>query len=110
MRPDDLTDGLVVVAELDTALAGIAELLQQDDRFEIGKLFVEPDRMGRGVGARLVQWCIDTARAGGGTVLRIEADPQAAPFYEHFGAVRIGEAPSGSIPGRCLPLLELALR
>ena len=34
---------------------------------------------------------------------------RAVPFYEHFGARQIGEEPSGSIPGRVLPLLELSL-
>ena len=65
--------------------------------------------MGRGVGARLMRWCVETARNRGGSVLRIEADPQAAPFYERFGAERVGEAPSGSIPGRMLPRMHFAL-
>ncbi|HBF81114.1 MAG TPA: GNAT family N-acetyltransferase, partial [Streptomyces sp.] len=30
-------------------------------------------------------------------------------FYTAMGAVRVGAVPSGSVPGRMLPLLELAL-
>jgi hypothetical protein len=36
--------------------------------------------------------------------LRIEADPFAATFYEHVGAIRAGRVASQSIPGRELPL------
>lgn len=39
----------------------------------------------------------------------IDADPNAEPFYRAMGAVRIGATPSGSIPGRELPLLEFTL-
>jgi len=35
----------------------------------------------------------------------LDADPDAEPFYLHHGARRIGEVPSGSIPGRMLPRL-----
>ena len=42
-------------------------------------------------------------RAFGATELYIEADPFAAAFYERMGAVRVGEVPSASIPGRVLP-------
>ena len=41
--------------------------------------------------------------------LTILADPNAAAFYERAGAVRIGEAPSDSVPGRLLPLYEVRL-
>ena len=41
--------------------------------------------------------------------LTILADPFAAAFYAHTGARRVGEAPSDAIPGRLLPLYEIAL-
>jgi hypothetical protein len=34
------------------------------------------------------------------------ADPYAESFYAKYGAERIGEAPSGSIPGRFLPRMR----
>jgi hypothetical protein len=45
----------------------------------------------------------------GYTWLRIEADPNAVGFYRAMGAEQIGEAPSGSVPGRSLPLLAFKL-
>lgn len=52
---------------------------------------------------------IETARSAGATRLEIEADPHAEDWYRKRGAERIGEASSGSIPGRLLPVLELRL-
>ncbi len=39
----------------------------------------------------------------------IAADPGAEPFYGAMGAVRAGEIPSVSIPGRNLPRLVYRL-
>jgi SAM-dependent methyltransferase len=41
--------------------------------------------------------------------LTIDADPHAEAFYVAMGAARVGESPSGSIPGRMLPRLELSV-
>ncbi|WP_067619878.1 hypothetical protein [Alicyclobacillus acidiphilus] len=41
--------------------------------------------------------------------LTIRPDPNAEPFYLAMGAQRVGEVPSGSIPGRMLPLLQYLL-
>jgi hypothetical protein len=47
--------------------------------------------------------------ARGFRVLEIQGDPNAARFYERVGARRIGERESASVPGRMLPLFELAV-
>ena len=43
---------------------------------------------------------------GAARAIGLDADPHAVGFYEHMGAKVIGEAPSGSIPGRMLPRME----
>ena len=48
-----------------------------------------------------------TARKAGFVTLRIGADPGAEGFYTAMGAQRIGTTPSGSIPGRMMPLLQI---
>ncbi|MEM6589930.1 MAG: GNAT family N-acetyltransferase [Pseudomonadota bacterium] len=105
----DLEGDLMVVAEAAGVLAGMAQLAGDPDDMEIDRFFVEPTFMGTGCGRVLFDWCMSTARAHGASRLMIEADPGAAPFYEHMGAVRVGEAPSGAIPGRMLPLLQIAV-
>lgn len=77
-------------------------------RAELGHLFVEPAEIGRGHGRRLIEHAAGEARRRGWDVLVIQGDPHATGFYEACGAVRIGSSASASIPGRSLPLFELA--
>jgi GNAT superfamily N-acetyltransferase len=70
-------------------------------------MWVQPEWIGTGVGRRLWQHAMTTAGNAGFVTLRIGADPGAEGFYRAMGAQRIGAKPSGSIPGRKLPLLEI---
>ncbi|MFJ2031853.1 GNAT family N-acetyltransferase [Streptosporangium sp. NPDC087985] len=72
-------------------------------------LFVEPDAIGQGVGRRLFEHATATAANLGFARLTIDADPNAEPFYLAMGATQIGATPSGSIPGRMLPLLAITI-
>ncbi|MEV8615543.1 GNAT family N-acetyltransferase [Amycolatopsis sp. NPDC051373] len=76
---------------------------------ELACLFVEPDHIGTGVGRRLWQHAVDTARTLDFQRLIIGSDPFAEDFYRKMGAVRIGSVLSGSIPGRLLPQLVYRL-
>ena len=66
------------------------------------KLFVEPSALRSGTGKALLAWATDVAKKLGATRLTIEADPDAAPFYRRMGAYDVGQAPSGSVPGRMI--------
>ncbi len=76
-------------------------------RAELDALFVEPEHIGLGYGRLLMNHAAATAKARKVHTLIIQADPNAAAFYEAVGARRTGERPSASIPGRLLPLFEL---
>ncbi|QGX98082.1 GNAT family N-acetyltransferase [Roseovarius faecimaris] len=102
------TKGVIVIEgdiEGGTGPLGLAQVLVTDDIADLELLYVHPDAIGQGLGRRLFDWCMAEARAQGATKLHIEADPHAAAFYEAMGAVEVGRAPSGSIPGRFLPRL-----
>ncbi|MEM7707836.1 MAG: GNAT family N-acetyltransferase [Pseudomonadota bacterium] len=77
--------------------------------WELEALFVEPDLMGQGIGEKLFRQAVREAASNGASTLTIQSDPQAARFYEKSGCVKVGEKPSGSIPGRVLPLYHLSL-
>lgn len=109
MRPAEVAARRTAVAEGDGRILGFTTLDGEPPEGAIGMMFVEPDTIGRGVGRRLFTHTMDEARRLGFTRLTIDADPNAEPFYRAMGAVRIGATPSGSIPGRELPLLEIAL-
>jgi GNAT superfamily N-acetyltransferase len=99
----------VQVAELDGRLAGMAEVRSAGDTAQLEKLFVEPAMLRTGTGRKLLDWAKAAALAAGATALVIEADPDAAGFYRRMGAVDDGLVPSGSIPGRLIPRLNLLL-
>lgn len=91
-------------------LLGFAQVSRSHQSTFIDKLFVRPDVQGQGVGKKLFDWCVETARSEEAATLDIHADPGAVPFYERMGATQIGRVPSGSIPGRFLPHMTVRLR
>ena len=109
VSPEDLTTRDIIVLDEDGTLVGTAQIAVEDGVADLLKFFVEPDAIGKGCGARLFAWAVARAKAAGATRINIEADPQAAPFYEHMGAKIVGKAPSESIPGRFLPVLRYDL-
>jgi GNAT superfamily N-acetyltransferase len=109
ISPGQVPGSRIVVA-LDTDhVVGFAGLEGEPPEGEVGWLFVEPRRIGEGIGALLWGDVCRRARHLGFERLKIESDPGACPFYERMGARRIGQVPSRSIPGRKLPLLEYVL-
>ncbi|MFC8224397.1 GNAT family N-acetyltransferase [Streptomyces sp. NPDC057287] len=108
VRPGDTAGGRAVVAEEDGRVLGFTTLAGEPPEGALAMMFVEPDTIGRGVGRLLFEHTTARARRLGFEALTIDADPNAEPFYRAMGAVRIGATPSGSIPGRELPLLRIA--
>jgi steroid delta-isomerase-like uncharacterized protein len=86
--------GRVRVAVEDGAVVGFATTVPVDGGLELEDLFVEPDRMRRGMGRRLVGAVLDTARAEGVEHLWVTANPHAMAFYTAVGFVPDGTAPT----------------
>jgi len=99
----------IAVAEHGGKLVGVAQVKVIGNQADLLKLFVEPSALRRGVGRTLLAWATNVAREKGATQLVIDSDPGAAPFYRRMGAYDVGEARSGSIPGRMLPKLAINL-
>ena len=98
------------VLEQDGQVIGFCGLQEGDGaRGELVDVFVDPGHLRRGHGRRLVEHAKGAARARGWRSVVIEADPNAREFYLSCGGRQVGTAPSGSIPGRRLPLIEIAL-
>ena len=110
--PQQIAGGNVWVATVaDGTIAGVVELAATDqpDTLDLGKLFVEPRHIRAGFGRVLLAHAVAEARRRGAKRLTVLADPYAGAFYERNGASRIGDAPSDAIPGRFVPLYEMAL-
>ena len=108
---DQISAGDVGVAEVEGAIAGMVALARLDEPglVDLDKLFIEPSRIGTGVGQALFGVAVLTARQRGYVRMAILADPHAAKFYERLGAAYLGDRPSEAIAGRLLPYFELTL-
>ncbi len=109
--PEECLEGRVQAIEADGELAGCYVLdLRAVPEAELDALFVDPPYIGRGIGKRLLDHALNAAASAGCDTVRLDADPDAEPFYAAQGFRRIGSVPSGSVPGRVLPRLELSRR
>jgi GNAT superfamily N-acetyltransferase len=92
----------------DSDVLGFYALSHVGDEFELEHMWVDPQYIRRGIGARLFQHATETVRSHGGSVLEIASDPNAEGFYLKMGARVIGSVPSKP-DGRTLPLLTLVI-
>lgn len=107
--PETMAVWTVWVAELDGEVAGMVALHMDGADAELENFFVEPDLQGQGIGAALMKVFTDTARDRGARTVGLDADPNAEAIYQRRGFTTVGRSPSGSIPGRFLPRMELRL-
>lgn len=108
LTPETIAANPVYVAIDGARAAGFYALSHEDDVFELEHMWVDPPHMGTGIGRQLFEHAAMTARALGGSVLKIASDPNAEGFYLAQGAHRAGSVVS-TPPGRLLPLLFLDL-
>jgi len=92
----------------DGRLVGVCAVAGAGVERELEHLWVLPERIGRGIGRRLLGHAIRRERTRGTQRLRIAADPNAEGFYRRLGAQLVGSVPSMPA-GRRLPLLALEL-
>ncbi len=100
IRSDDLEADILIVAEVSQGIAGIVQVSVEGREATLEKLFIEPVRMGAGVGRLLYDWACEAARRRGASRLIIEADPDAAAFYARMGASPRGREPVRLHPGQ----------
>lgn len=106
---DECAAGAVRVAQEGGDLTGFHTVRGAPPHGELAALFVDLQAIGHGIGGLLLRDALGHARVRGFATLTLGADPGAESFYLHHGAVRIGDTPSGSIPGRMLPRLRFEL-
>jgi GrpB-like predicted nucleotidyltransferase (UPF0157 family) len=106
VEPSDVERLRVSVTEESGAITGFYALGGAPPVGELCLFFVEPARIGAGIGRILWQDCLAIAARIGLSEIRIESDPFAEGFYIAMGATRVGDVPSQSIPDRTLPLLS----
>lgn len=78
--------GVTLVAEEDGAVVGFATLIDR----ELAALYVDPDRVRRGIGGELMREALATAGEGEVTLWTLADNEPALRFYERFGFERDG--------------------
>ncbi|MHA1599910.1 MAG: GNAT family N-acetyltransferase [Alphaproteobacteria bacterium] len=110
VSPEEIEQLTVVVAQIGPEIAGFYSLEPNGTGGgELQKFFVQPDFIGHGVGRRLFEDMLQHANNAGFQEIFLDSDPYALGFYERMGCTVVGEAPSGSIPGRMLPRMRYPL-
>ena len=83
--------GEIVVAEIDGVIVGTGALIKRSDEiFELAKMAVSAVYQGKGIGARIVEVLVDSARARGLAKLYLVSSvklPHAVPMYRKLGFV-----------------------
>jgi GNAT superfamily N-acetyltransferase len=109
--PEHITDAITNVLEDDGGVVGFYVLRGDPPTMELSRLMIEPGRIGSGYGRLLWSHAVDTARRRGVTVITLDSDPNAEPFYRHMGAVTIGahEWEPPMLPGWCVRKMRFAI-
>jgi GNAT superfamily N-acetyltransferase len=107
--PGDVERRHFVVADLRGLVVGFYSVDGEPPVGELDNMWVTPREIGTGLGRVLWQDAMAAAAAAGFEYLEIGAEPNAEGFYRKMGAEPIGETPSGSVPGRMLPLMRVSV-
>jgi GNAT superfamily N-acetyltransferase len=110
MRPEFIAANIAFCAIEEGRAVGFYVLTTESDGIHLDHLWILPAAMHRGIGRALFEHAVNHARAAGFDLIKIEADPKAAGFYERMGAQRVGTS-IGEVEGekRELPLLAYQL-
>lgn len=110
ITPEFIERNVTHVAFLDKTAVGFFAISLEGEKASVEHLWVLPEHIGKGIGAKLFKNMLSKCRELGVRVVEIESDPNARGFYEHMGAKKVGEI-VGEVDGqpRILPLLEIEL-
>ena len=110
LAPEDVEGQRVTVAERDGQIVGFYALAVGElPEGILADLFVAPERIRSGVGRVLWEHAMVAARALGFKRLTLEADPGRSRSIWPWAPTGSGRLPSGSVPGRFIPLPEVPI-
>lgn len=88
----ELVEGAITnVLEDAGVLLGYYVLRGGPPEIEMSRLMIESSAFGTGFGRMLWEHAVSVARGMGASVMTLDADPNAEPFYRHMGAITVGE-------------------
>jgi GNAT superfamily N-acetyltransferase len=93
----------IAVIEQEGALASFCKIVRTSSLpshtaakapMELKQLYTDPDRIGRGAGARLMDWALAEARAWGADEMQLSVyahNPDAQRFYRRYGLDKVAD-------------------
>jgi GNAT superfamily N-acetyltransferase len=108
VTPEYLEANECWVAEVDGDTLGWFSLVPIADVVLLDNFFLLPAHIGSGLGRLMWNEAVRRAEAAGVGRMTLEADPNAAGFYERMGARRTGSVRAPDT-GRELPIYEMKL-
>jgi GNAT superfamily N-acetyltransferase len=96
------------VAEIEGKTVGWFSLVPIAGGFLLDNFFLLPSHIGQGLGRLMWDEAVRRASAKGASRMTLEADPNAAAFYERMGA-RLTGSVKAPATGRDLPIYEVQL-
>ena len=110
VSPEFIEQHDTYVALKDEMAIGFYAIAVEDERASLEHLWVLPEYMGKGVGAKLFKHALTQCKVIGAHTLEIESDPDAQGFYERMSATKVRES-VGKVDGqpRILPVLEITI-
>lgn len=87
---DDLT-ATHIVGIADGAVVAVARILFKAEHAKIGRVAIARPYRGAGLGARLIAFAVETARAEGQSRCYLESQADKIAFYARLGFVAFGE-------------------
>ncbi|WP_028582135.1 GNAT family N-acetyltransferase [Desulfogranum japonicum] len=119
ITPEYINQNDVVVYEVNGSLVGYYSIVELQDDLEVSgiiikkgfwleHMFIEPQTIGKGIGAQLFNHLRLRCLKRGIAELGILSDPHAKGFYEKMGCIYLIEYPS-TIKNRTTPYLVLKL-
>ncbi len=94
-----LASNLALTILEDGRLAGFAAFILEPPQALLDHFWIEPDRIGLGIGRRALQQMIPPVSARGIRTLLVYPDPPAEPFYQKLGFVAVGDPVPSRIAG-----------
>ena len=108
ITPEFIVRHEVFVATDEDKPVGFYALVISESATELDHLWVLPERIGKGIGRRLLAHALDRAAALNIATIEIVSDPNAEAFYLKAGARKIGEVLS-TIEGQQRRLPRVAI-
>jgi GNAT superfamily N-acetyltransferase len=98
------------VAEDNKKVIGYYTFKTNEEVPKLEDFFLDTQFIGKGYGRKLWNHCIEQALVNGWQEFVIWSDPNAQAFYEHIGAITIGERPIVTMPGLVAPIMKYVLK